>query len=68
MRWRPSIIIGADMRRGDRFLPAVAVREATGAPDDIIQLVLRETNFDVNEATSRLIDREWAGDELCAPA
>jgi hypothetical protein len=43
-----------------RHLPkgAVAVLPQTGASDEIIQLVLQECNFDVNEATSRLIDRE----------
>jgi len=33
-----------------------AIREATGASDDDISAILAECNYDVNEATSRLID------------
>lgn len=33
-----------------------AIREATGASDDDISAMLAECNYDVNEATSRLID------------
>lgn len=32
------------------------IREATGASDDDISAMLSECNFDVNEATARLID------------
>jgi NACalpha-BTF3-like transcription factor len=32
------------------------IREATGASDEDIQMVLKECNNDVNEATARLID------------
>lgn len=33
-----------------------AIREATGASNEDIQMVLKECNGDVNEATARLID------------
>lgn len=36
-----------------------AIREATGASDEDIQMVLKECNGDVNEATARLIDSTW---------
>jgi hypothetical protein len=35
-----------------------AIRDATGANDDEISAMLAECNYDVNEATSRLIDSE----------
>ena len=35
-----------------------AIRDATGARDDEINAMLAECNWDVNEATSRLIDSE----------
>ena len=37
-----------------------AIREATGASDDDISAMLAECNYDVNEATSRLIDSKFA--------
>lgn len=40
------------------------IREATGASDEDISAMLAECNYDVNEATARLIDSElhekWA--------
>lgn len=36
-----------------------AIKAATGASEEEIKLTLAECNFDVNEATSRLIDSEW---------
>lgn len=36
-----------------------AIREATGASVEDIQMALKECNGDVNEATARLIDSTW---------
>lgn len=35
-----------------------AIREATGANEEDVKAVLAECNYDVNEATNRLIDSE----------
>lgn len=36
-----------------------AIKEATGATEDEISAMLAECNYDVNEATTRLIDSEF---------
>lgn len=36
-----------------------AIREATGAADEEIKLMLKECNYDPNETTARLIDSAW---------
>ena len=36
------------------------IKAATGASEDDISSMLAECNYDVNEATSRLIDSEYA--------
>ena len=42
-----------------------AIREATGASDEDISAMLAECNYDVNEATSRLIDSELIKRDGC---
>lgn len=36
------------------------IREATGASDEDINLMLQECNYDVNEATTRLIESGYS--------
>lgn len=40
------------------------IKEATGASEDDIRVILQECNYDANETTSRLIDSECSHPSL----
>jgi hypothetical protein len=50
---------GTSSNKGSASKIIAAIREATGASVEDIQMVLKECNHDVNEATARLIDSTW---------
>jgi len=50
---------GVEQKEGvDVKMVVQTIKEATGATEEDVKLMLEECNFDANETTSRLIDSE----------